>query len=124
IGDYPAYIAKVEPKNNQTASMIGVVFKDGGTYLFKGEAGENTDAASFEANFRATMQSFRAMMPSDLKGANRQRIKVVEAKPGDTYAALAHKTSLRDHPEETLRLLNGDHPLGEPRAGNPIKIVQ
>ena len=52
------------------------------------------------------------------------RIKVIEAKPDDTYAALAHKTSLKDHPEETLRLLNGDHPHGEPRAGNPIKIVQ
>ena len=124
IGDYDAYIAKVELKENQTASMIGVVFKDGGAYLFKGEAGENTDPASFEANFRATVQSFRAMVPSDLRVANRQRIKVIEAKPGDTYAALAHKTSIRDHPEETLRLLNGDHPHGEPRAGNPIKIVQ
>jgi len=124
VGDYEAYVAKVELKSNQTASMIGVIFKDGGAYLFKGEAGENTDPASFEANFRATMQSFRAMMPSDLKVANSQRIKVIEAKPGDTYAALARKSSIRDHPEEALRLLNGDHPLGEPRAGNPIKIVQ
>jgi predicted Zn-dependent protease len=124
VGDYDAYIAKVELKGNQTASMIGIIFKDSGAYLFKGEAGDNTDPASFEANFRATMQSFRAMMPSDLKVANSQRIKVIEAKPGDTYAALAHKSSLRDHAEEALRLLNGDHPLGEPRAGNPIKIVQ
>ena len=124
IGEYPAYIAKVELKDKQTASMIADVFKDGSTYLFKGEAGENADPASFEANFRATVQSFRAMVPGDLKVANRQRIKVIEAKPGDTYAALARRSSLRDHAEETLRLLNGDHPHGEPRAGNPIKIVQ
>ena len=61
---------------------------------------------------------------ADLKVANNQRIKVIEAKPGDTYASLAAKSSIKSHPEETLRLLNGDHPLGEPRAGNPIKIVQ
>ena len=64
------------------------------------------------------------MQPSDLKVANNQRVKVIEAKPGDTYASLAAKSSIKSHPEETLRLLNGDHPLGEPRAGNPIKIVQ
>jgi predicted Zn-dependent protease len=104
--------------------MIAVVFKDGGVYLFKGEAGESGDAVQFDADFRATVQSFRAMQPADLKVANNQRIKVIEARPGDTYAALAAKSSIKNYPEETLRLLNGDHPLGEPRAGNPIKIVQ
>lgn len=125
VGDYAAYIGKVDlAKGNLKASLIAVVFKDSGAYLFKGEAGEAADAAQFEADFRATVQSFRAMQPADLKVANNQRIKVIEAKPGDSYAALAAKSSIKSHPEETLRLLNGDHPLGEPRAGNPIKIVQ
>ncbi len=125
VGDYDAYIGKVDlAKSNLKASMIAVVFKDSGVYLFKGEAGEAGDAAQFEADFRATVQSFRAMQPADLKVANNQRIKVIEGRPGDTYASLAAKSSIKNHPEETLRLLNGDHPLGEPRAGNPIKIVQ
>jgi predicted Zn-dependent protease len=68
--------------------------------------------------------AFRSMLPGDLKVANNQRIKVIEAKPGDTYKKLAQKTSLKSHPEETLRLLNGQMPLGEPRPGDPIKIVQ
>ncbi len=123
--DYAAYIGKVDlAKSNLKASMIAVVFKDSGVYLFKGEAGEAGDAAQFETDFRATVQSFRAMQPTDLKVANNQRIKVIEGKPGDTYASLAAKSSIKSHAEETLRLLNGDHPLGEPRAGNPIKIVQ
>ena len=125
VGDYAGYIGKVDlSKGKLKASMIAVIFKDGGVYLFKGEAGEGGDAAQFEADFRATVQSFRPMQPSDLKVANNQRVKVIEAKPGDTYASLAAKSSIKSHPEETLRLLNGDHPLGEPRAGNPIKIVQ
>jgi len=125
VGDYAGYIGKVDlSKGKLKASMIAVIFKDGGVYLFKGEAGEGGDAAQFEADFRATVQSFRPMQPADLKVANNQRVKVIEAKPGDTYASLAAKSSIKSHPEETLRLLNGDHPLGEPRAGNPIKIVQ
>ncbi len=79
VGDYDAYIAKVDlGKGNLKASMIAVVFKDGGVYLFKGEAGEGGDAAQFEADFRATVQSFRPMQPGDLKVANNQRIKVIE----------------------------------------------
>ena len=125
VGDYAGYIGNVDlSKGKLKANMIAVIFKDGGVYLFKGEAGEGGDAAQFEADFRATVQSFRPMQPADLKVANNQRVKVIEAKPGDTYASLAAKSSIKSHPEETLRLLNGDHPLGEPRAGNPIKIVQ
>ena len=33
-----------------------------------------------------------------------------------TYKALAVRSSIRTHPEETLRTINGHHPRGEPRA--------
>jgi predicted Zn-dependent protease len=125
VGDYDAYIAKVDVAKTQLkSSMIAVIYKDSGVYLFKGEAGEGGDATQFEADFRATVQSFRAMQPADMKVANNQRIKVIEGRPGDTYESLAAKSSLKSHAAEMLRLLNGDHPLGQPRAGNPIKIVQ
>ncbi len=125
VGDYDGYVAKLDlTKGGLKANMIAVVFKDGGVYLFKGEAGEGGDAKTFEADFRATVQSFRAMQPADLKVANNQRIKVIEAKPGDTFAELATRSSITNHAEDTLRLLNGDYPHGEPRAGDPIKIVQ
>jgi predicted Zn-dependent protease len=125
VGDYDAYIGKLDVANtNLKASLIAVIYKDGSVYLFKGEAAETADVAKFEADFRATVMGFRAMMPADMKIANNQRIKVIEAKPGDTYKLLAAKTSLKSHPEETLRLLNGQMPLGEPRPGDPIKIVQ
>lgn len=125
VGDYDAYLAKLDlADTNLKASLLAVVYKDGAVYLFKGEAGETADPAQFEADFRATLQAFRAMVPADLKIANNQRIKVIEAKPGDTFKKLAQKSSLKSYPEETLRLLNGEHPLGEPRPGDPIKIVQ
>jgi predicted Zn-dependent protease len=125
IGDYDAYIGKLDlADTNLKASMVAVVYKDGGVYLFKGEAGQSGDPVQFEADFRATVLGFRAMLPADLKIANNQRIKVIEARPGDTFKKLAQKSSLKNYPEETLRLLNGEHPLGEPRPGDFVKIVQ
>ena len=37
---------------------------------------------------------------------------------------LAQQSSIKRSAEETLRLINGDYPLGEPRSGDMIKIVQ
>ena len=70
------------------------------------------------------MKSFRAMTADDLKIANSQRIAVVVAAPSDTFASLGRKSSIKSYPEETLRVINGMHPIGEPRAGDYIKIVQ
>ena len=64
------------------------------------------------------------MTAEDMKIAHDQRIAVVVASPGDTFASLARKSSIRQFPEEKLRVINGMHPVGEPRAGDYIKIVQ
>ena len=103
---------------------MAIVYKDGGIYLIKGTLGAVGDSAQFEKDFRETLGSFRAMTAADLKVANNQRIMVVMANPGDTYAELARKVSIKRYPEETLRILNGHHPRGEPRAGDYIKVVQ
>ncbi len=120
-----AYVGSLDA-TNKTAEldMIAVVYHDGGTYLFRGEAGPNMDQEEFRKNFRAVIESMRAMRGDDLKLANDQRIKLVESKPGDTYKKLAQKSSIKQSAEEMLRLINGDYPLGEPRPGDMIKIVQ
>jgi predicted Zn-dependent protease len=107
------------------AQKIAVVYKDGGVYLFRGELGANGgDEQAFEEAWLEVLGGFRAMTAEDLKVANDQRIKVITAKPTDTFASLAQKSSLKSYPEETLRVINGMHPIGEPRAGDFIKIVQ
>jgi predicted Zn-dependent protease len=126
VNGYSGYTADVEvAAGNDLAKKIAVVYKDGGVYLFNGELGPNGgDQAAFEAAWLEVLGGFRAMTADDLKVANDQRIAVVVAKPSDTFASLAQKSSLKDYPEETLRVLNGLYPNGEPRAGDYIKIVQ
>ena len=125
INGYPAFVGNIEvAAGGAKARRIAVVYKDSSVYLFRGEVGPLGDPAAFEPLWQQTLESFRAMTAADLRLANNQRIKVVVARPEDTYAELARKASIKSFPEETLRLLNGDYPNGEPRAGDYIKIVQ
>ncbi|MDP6375829.1 MAG: M48 family metalloprotease [Pseudomonadales bacterium] len=125
INGFDAYIGDVEVlSGNSAARKIAIVFKDGAAYLFKGDLAEGGDAVAFDTEFRATVGSFRAMKATDLQTARNQKIKVIVAEPGMTYAKLARQVSLQKHAEETLRLINGHHPRGEPRAGDYIKVIQ
>ena len=125
VNGYPGHSADIEVADGTVqAKKIGVVYKDGGVYVFNGALGNNGDPAAFEVAWQKVLDSFRAMTAADLKTANDQRIAVVTAKPSDTFASLARKSSLKSFPEETLRVINGQHPIGEPRAGDYIKIVQ
>ena len=125
INGYSAFIGKIEVATGSArARRIGVIYKDSSVYLFRGEVGPVGDPVAFEPLWRATLESFRAMTADDLRVANNQRIEVVLADPGDTYAELAQKVSIKSYPEETLRLINGDYPNGEPMAGDYIKIIQ
>jgi predicted Zn-dependent protease len=125
VSGFDAYLASLNVDDGKyTARLIGIIYKDGGVYMFKGDSREGEDPEQFMKDVRATMETFRAMSAADLRTANDQRIRVIDAQPGDSYASLAKKTSIRRFPEENLRLLNGDHPVGEPRAGDRIKIVQ
>ncbi|MCY3620371.1 MAG: M48 family metalloprotease [Gammaproteobacteria bacterium] len=125
INGNEAYIGEVDTSaSNVQLGLIGVLYHRNDVFFFKGECGPNGDPEAFRQEFRATMSALRPMTQDDLKIANRQRIEVIVAKPGQTYAELAHNSPISQFPEETLRLLNGDHPNGEPRAGDNIKVVR
>lgn len=125
INGYPAYVADIDVAGGSAqARKLAVVYKDSSVYLFKGEVGPVGDVEAFERQWRETLESFRAMTAEDLRIANNQRIKILVARPEDTYAELAKQASIKALPEQTLRLINGQHPVGEPRAGDYVKIVQ
>ncbi len=125
VNGYDAYIAEIEVLDGSAQSKkIAIVYKDGGVYLFRGDLGRVGDVEQFGKDFRGTVESFRAMTARDLQVANDQRIKIVMAAPGDTYAKYAKRASIKQFPEETLRVINGQYPRGEPRAGDLIKVVQ
>ncbi len=125
VGPYPGYLAEVAVASGSAQKrMIAVVYKDGGVYLFNGELGSGGDPEAFAKEFRETVMSFRAMTASDLRLVNNQKLKIITAEPGQTYAQLARTVPLKVYAEETLRVINGHHPRGEPRAGDYIKVIE
>jgi predicted Zn-dependent protease len=125
VNGYPAFTGDIEVAGGAAkARKIAVIYKDSSVYLFKGEVGPTGNVDDFVQQWQDTLASFRAMTAEDLQIANNQRIKVIMAKPEHTYAELAKQSSIKSYPEQTLRVINGQHPIGEPRAGDFIKIVQ
>ncbi len=126
VGQYPAFVGEVTVagKSSTQKRLLAVVFKDDSAYLFKGEVGQNGDVKKFDEAFVGIVTSFRAMTATDLRTANTRRLEVVEARPGDTFAKLAQGAPISKHGEEMLRVINGKHPYGEPRAGDMVKVIR
>ncbi len=84
------------------------------------------DQGVFEQHDNAvleTIKSLRNLKGGEAKLAKPKHIRLIRAKPGDTFATLARQSALSDQPVERLRLLNGMYPDGEPTAGQWIKII-
>ena len=125
VNGYTAYSADAPTAGSDSKlRLIAVINKDGDHYLLKGEAGEEGEAEALRKAFRATLDSFRSMTAADARIASGRSLTVKMAVPGETYKDLAKSSSLTRNAENVLRVINGDHPFGEPTAGDYIKIIQ
>ncbi|HEY0961835.1 MAG TPA: M48 family metalloprotease [Pseudomonadales bacterium] len=102
-----------------TGERIAVLYYGPRAFVLTGKADdEATDNALL-----ASIKSFRPIARNEGVFANPVTVDWIQADGNTTYAALASQSRLPQHPEETLRLMNGDYPSGEPQAGEWIKIA-
>ena len=119
------YLAELSTEDSDKSSaLLALLKRNQDVYVLRGEASEDADPAEFQKEFESVIAGIRGLQPSDLDDASGRRIKVVEVRPGDTYETLARQSALIPHSEETLRLINGHHPSGEPRAGDYVKLIE
>ncbi|MEY4642258.1 MAG: hypothetical protein RLZZ227_2252 [Pseudomonadota bacterium] len=81
-------------------------------------ADEALDTAILES-----IKSFRPIARNEGIFANPVTVEWIQANGSVTYADLARESRIPQFPEDTLRLMNGDYPSGEPAAGEWIKIA-
>lgn len=112
-------VAAQTPFGNQTIPIMVMPHK-GRMFVFNafGKNGPPMQQLQQVAN------SKRPLNAQERKLASEKRIKIIRAKAGDTFEALAARTSIEKYPVEQLRLLNGQYPNGQPTAGQLVKIVQ
>jgi predicted Zn-dependent protease len=98
---------------------IAVVYHGGRAFIFTATV---TDEAQ-NANILESIRSFRPIARNEGSFANPLQVEWIQSDGRETYAQLARRTRIPDFAEETLRLMNGDYPVGEPKAGEWIKIT-
>jgi predicted Zn-dependent protease len=84
------------------------------------------DQAALNRNLRGLMEtesSFRTMNAGDRTAARPWTVKVVPY-PRGGFAELARQSPLTTNAEGQLKLINGVYAGGEPKAGEPVKVVQ
>jgi predicted Zn-dependent protease len=103
---------------------LAVIFHQQRAYVFTGIRKSGGTLQQYDPFFMSTIKSFRPLKASEASLAEGKRIVYIKAKANTTYATLASGSSINEYPEEQLRLLNGDYPDGQPKAGAWIKIVK
>lgn len=125
INGNPAFLGEVDVgESDAQLQLIAVLYRRQHVFLFKGECGPDGNPEQLREEFRQTVENLRQMSADDVRVAHHQRIEVLVAEPGMTYADLAAESSLQSFPEDTLRLMNADYPHGEPTAGDYLKVVK
>ncbi len=120
---YTGYTA-LNTKSGKVPSRVAAVFQGKRIYQVL-LAGKDVNALNAHDGVGLnTIKSMRQLKSSEVKLAKPKHIKLIRARPGDTFASLARKSDLSNHPVEQLRLLNGMYPDGEPKPGQLIKIVR
>ncbi len=104
-------------------SLLGLVYFGRDVYVLRGDVVDGEPEA-LRKWFASVILGIRSMTREDIEKIHTRRIKVIVAQPEDSYRSLAQRSNIRVHPEQTLRLINGGYPNGEPRAGDYVKIVQ
>ncbi len=127
IDDREYYLLTLKtPENSETSTIIAIYTRGNEHFVMWASYGDDGNAESLKASVEEVISGIRSLRSEDLTYEEILKIHVQEAVPGDTYASLVDASSLHtiDYPEETLRLINGHHPHGEPRAGDKVKIIK
>lgn len=130
INGLPAYSAVVSsPTGINQKFYVTAIFFNGRSFLFTGSISQksavnNKTEKAIQQHFQNAVLSFRPMYRGEKPPQQESVITYIQAKKGDTFSRLASQSAIPKYAEKQLRLLNGYYPVGEPKAGEWIKIVK
>ncbi len=117
------YTAVAPAADGKNSRRLAVIYRGRTAYLFEGIPHNENEFIIRDAYFKAMIESFRQMKKSEAASKDAKKVEYIQAQPGMTWASLAKQVRIRDA-ENQLRLLNGQYPRGEPRAGDWIKVIR
>ena len=110
--------------NTQHRSRIAVVYYKLNAYVFQGEVIDDTQFDEFDVLFLEAINTFRPISRAEIAGQKPRVVNYIKASAAMTYETLGKSLRLNSVDIDTLRVINGHYPSGEPQEGDWIKIFK
>ncbi len=111
------------PKTGKLERIAAIYFGPR-VFTFRGEFSDPSAEDEIDAMMLATIRTFRAIQRGEVVAGKEPKIKYVQASEHFDFAIVGRQSGIANYPEETLRLLNGYYPSGQPEAGTWIKLIE
>jgi len=103
---------------------IAVVYYKMNAYLFTGEVSRQESFSEFDQSFLESIDTFRPISNRQIAGQKPKTVHYVKATSATTFEALGEHFRLDPFDLQTLRVINGYYPTGEPQPGEWIRIFR
>jgi len=103
---------------------IAVVYYKMNAYLFTGEVSRQESFREFDEKFMQSIDTFRPISNRQIAGQKPKTVHYVKATGATTFEALGEHFKLDLVEVQTLRVINGYYPTGEPQPGEWIRIFR
>ncbi len=126
LRSFPSYTATAPVKTQwgQRNARVSAIIDHQHAYLMIGVSKGQSSSRALDNSFVAIANSFHKLTRQEKNKARGKKLELIKANRSTRFAKLAQSSSLSDHAEEQLRLLNDFYPSGEPGAGQTLKIVR
>ncbi len=128
IDGMPAYLGiadKADSAYGPRPVRFAVIFDERKrlAYILRGAGKYDLRNIADDRNYIASIFSFDRMSQEDFQGAKTPTVQVVRAEEDTTMEQLAEESPITNYALDTLRVMNGLYPNGQPENGQLIKIV-
>lgn len=116
----------VTVRSDGTPERIAVIYMTGRAYILRGSASssDEMEREQIDTQLLNAIRTFRPIQRGEAVPGTEARIRYVQVGPNFNWKALASQSKIANYPEETLRLLNGYYPSGNPKEGDWVKVVE
>ena len=114
---------QIDP-NTQQRTRIAVVYYKLNAYIFQGKVVDDSQFNKYDVLFLEAINTFRPISRAEIAGQKPRVVSYIKATAATTYENLGKSLRLNSVDIDTLRVINGHYPSGEPQEGDWIKIFK
>ena len=109
---------------NGNTQRVAVIYLGPRAFVFRGEITDQSSIDEIDDMLLSTIRTFRSIQRGEVVAGTELKLKYVQASEFFDFAIVAQSSKIANYPEETLRLLNGYYPGGNPKEGEWIKLIE